>query len=128
MATRTYIDIDLNFTKHPVTGDISMKYDAAAIKASVKNLVMTAHYERRFHSEIGSDVPNLMFELMGPAHAFRLKKTIEDVINNFEPRVDLINVSVVYSDDLNTVNVTILFRIKNTETTLSVDVPLERTR
>jgi phage baseplate assembly protein W len=128
MPTRTYTDIDLNFTRHPYTGDISMKYDATAIKASVKHLVLTAHFERPFHSEIGSEVPRLMFELMGPAHAFKLKKSIEDVINNFEPRVDLLDVQIVYLPDNNTVNATIVFRIKNTEQTLSVEVALERTR
>lgn len=128
MPTRIFTDLDFNFTRHPVTGDVSVKYDAAAVKAAVKNLVLTAHYERPFHSEIGSEVPRLMFELMGPAHAFKLKKSIEDVINNFEPRVDVLDVDVVYLPDGYSVNATIVFKIKNTEQVLSVDVPLERTR
>lgn len=126
--TRTFCDIDMNFARHPVSGDVALKFDAAAIKASVKHLVLTAHYERPFHSEIGSEVPRLMFELMGPAHAFKLRKSIEDVINNFEPRVDIISVDVVYRPDGNSCDATIAFRIKNTQQTISVDVVLERTR
>ena len=30
--TRTYADLDLNFTANPVTGDVSLKYDENAIK------------------------------------------------------------------------------------------------
>ena len=87
MATRTYTDIDLNFTRHPVTGDVALKYDASAIKAAVKHLVMTRFYERLFHSEIGTPVSDLLFELASPSLSIRLKKSIADVINNYEPRV-----------------------------------------
>jgi phage baseplate assembly protein W len=128
MPTRTYTDIDMNFTRHPVTGDIALKYDASAIKAAVKHLVMTRFYERLFHSEIGTNVPDLLFELTGPSLSIRLKKSITDVINNYEPRVVLISVDVLYQNDSHEIQVTIFFRIVNTETPLSVDLILERTR
>lgn len=126
--TRTFSDLDLSFTRHPVTQDISVKYDAAAIKASVKNLVRTSYYERLFHSEIGSMVPGMLFELAGPGLAFRLKKSIEDVINNFEPRVVLLNTKVSFSPDDHYIYVEVTFRIVNTDAQLTVEVPLERTR
>jgi len=128
MATRTYTDIDLNFTRHPVTGDVALKYDASAIKAAVKHLVMTRFYERLFHSEIGTPVSDLLFELAGPSLSIRLKKSISDVINNYEPRVVLISVDVFYEDDSPSIQITIFFRIVNTEIPLSVDLILERTR
>lgn len=126
--TRTFTDIDLNFTRHPVTGDVAMRYDASAVKASVKNLVMTAFYERLFHSEIGTNIPGLLFDLAGPSLTVRLQKSIEDVINNYEPRVTLNSVDVQYQPDNYSVAVTIFFTIINTVAPLSVDLILERTR
>ena len=61
-SERTYRDLDLNFTAHPVTKDIVMRYDDAAVKESIKNLVLTMNYERPFHSEIGTPVNSLLFE------------------------------------------------------------------
>ena len=85
--TRIFSDLDLNFTKHPVTGDITRRYDENAIKQSVKNLLLTRNFERPFHSEIGSPVRALLFELPGPMFSMMLQRAIIDVINNFEPRV-----------------------------------------
>lgn len=128
MVTRTFVDLDLNFLRHPVTGDLSLKYDATAIKAAVKNLVMTRHYERSFHSEIGTNVPDLLFDLSGPSLSLRLKKSIEEVINNYEPRASVISIDVDYPSDSNSVSISINFRIVNTEAPLTVDLILERTR
>ena len=61
-STRTFSDLDLNFGMHPVTRDVVLKYDDQAIKAAVKNLVLTQNYERPFHSEIGSQIRGLLFE------------------------------------------------------------------
>jgi hypothetical protein len=35
-STRTFSDLDLNFTAHPVTEDISRRFDDNAIKAALK--------------------------------------------------------------------------------------------
>lgn len=116
------------FTAHPVTGDVARKYDENAIKQAVKNLILTQNYERPFHSEIGSQVRALLFENATPMTKALLKKTITDVINNFEPRVNLLDVGVQFLEDRNAVNIEILFKIKNTFTPLTVNLVLERTR
>ena len=126
--TRIFSDIDLNFTAHPVTKDITRRYDENAVKASVKNLIMTSNYERPFHSELGSQVRALLFEPATPMTRAVLERTIEDLITNFEPRVDLISVQVGVSEDNNSVYVTVEFKIVNTERPLTLDLVLERTR
>lgn len=126
--TRIFSDIDLNFTAHPVTKDIARRYDENAVKASVKNLIMTSNYERPFHSELGSQVRALLFEPVTPMTRALLERTIEDLITNFEPRVDLIDVRVGVSEDNNSVYVTVEFKIVNTERPLTLDLVLERTR
>ena len=126
--TRTFSDLDLNFTKHPVTKDVVRKFDEEAIKASVKNLVLTQNYERPFHSEIGSQIRGLLFEPATPLLNVMLKRAISDTIINFEPRVRLNEVLVAVSPDNNEVYVTINFTIVNTTRPVSVDLILTRTR
>lgn len=126
--TRTFSDLDLNFTAHPVTKDITRKYDEAAVKQSLKNLILTQNYERPFHSEIGSQVRAVLFEPASPMTTVMLQKSIEDVINNFEPRVLLDEVEVVPNLDNNAYSIKIYFRIINTETPIEVDLLLKRTR
>ena len=111
--TRTFSDIDLNFTKHPATDDVTLKYDEEAIKASVRNLVLTQNYERPFHSEIGSQIRGLLFEPATPMLNVMLKRAIEDTITNYEPRVRLQDVQVIISPDDHYVNCTIYFTIIN---------------
>jgi phage baseplate assembly protein W len=127
-STRLFTDIDLNFTAHPVTKDITRRFDENAIKASVLNLLLTRNFERPFHSEIGSPIRALMFELPGPMFDVMLQRAIIDVINNFEPRVELTEVLVNDASDLNAVYVTIEFKIVNTERPITLDLALERTR
>jgi phage baseplate assembly protein W len=127
-STRLFSDIDLNFTAHPVTKDITRRFDENAIKASLRNLLLTRNFERPFHSEIGSPIRALMFELPGPMFDVMLQRAIIDVINNFEPRVEIIEVLVNDASDLNAVYVTLEFKIVNTERPITLDLALERTR
>lgn len=126
--TRTFSDFDLNFIANPATGDIAKKYDENAIKQSIKNLVMTNHYERPFHPEIGSQVTALLFEPYTPMLSSMVQRAIIQTIENFEPRVKLISVDVNMNPDNNTVYVSITFRIINTQVPLTVDFTLQRTR
>lgn len=126
--TRIFSDLDLNFTAHPVTKDIVRRFDENAVKSSLKNLILTANYERPFHSEIGSPIRALLFEPASPLIIASMKKAIWDMVNNFEPRVVLLNVDVRYIPDSNELGVTIEFTIVNTERPLTLDLVLERTR
>jgi phage baseplate assembly protein W len=126
--TRIFSDLDLNFTAHPVTKDISRRYDENAVKTSLKNLILTRNFERPFHSEIGSPINALLFEPPSPMLNITLQRAIVDVVNNFEPRVDLLDVSVISSPDENSLYVTITFKIVNTQQPLTLDLTLERTR
>jgi len=108
--------------------DISVKTDANAIKASVKHLVLTSNYERHFHSDIGSQVRAIMFEPATPMTQILLQRSIVDVINSYEPRVQLIEVIVSLDNPSYSANVTIYFQIINTTQPLRIDLVLERAR
>lgn len=127
-STRTYTDLDFNFYAHPKTGDVTVKYDAESVKQSIKALVLTKNFERPFRSEIGSQVYALLFEPVSPLLTNMLEKSIRDVVNNYEPRAEVLDVAIAYSPDNNNVYVTIYFRLRNTQTPISVNLILERTR
>lgn len=125
---KVFSDIDLSFNKHPVTGDIGAKFNEQAVKNSIKNLVLTRHYERPFRSEIGSNIGNMLFELATPALAAILKQEIINLIRNFEPRVDQLEVEVSFSPDNNYILVKIIFTIVMTTSPIVLEFTLDRTR
>mgnify|MGYP003659553214 FL=1 len=120
---RQYKDLDLFFDKKNVSKDITKLTDIAAVKRSIRNLVLTNHYEKPFHPEIGSGVRDMLFEPMSTLTAHVLTKKIENVIENFEPRAKIIGVSAQPNLDRNEYRVTINFFVLNAPTEL-VDLTL----
>ena len=127
--SRQYTDLDLFFGRKTVSEDINKVTDIQAVKRSVRNLVLTNHYEKPFHPEIGSGVRDMLFEPMTPITANILARKIEDVIENFEPRAKLTGVRAQPNLDRNEYEVTIEFYVVNTPTELvDLTVMLERLR
>ena len=120
---RQYTDLDLFFGKKATSKDISKVTDVQAVKRSVRNLILTNHYEKPFHPEIGSGVRGILFEPMTPLTAHILTRKIEDVIENFEPRARLTNVIAYPNLDRNAYEVSVEFYIVNMPTEL-VDLTL----
>ena len=126
---RQYTDLDLFFAKKATSKDISKVTDIQAVKRSIRNLVLTNHYEKPFHPEIGSGVRGILFEPMTPLTAHILTRKIEDVIENFEPRARLISVRALPNLDRNEYECTIEFYVVNAPTELvDLTVFLERLR
>ena len=126
---RQYTDLDLFFAKKATSKDISKVTDIQAVKRSIRNLVLTNHYEKPFHPEIGSGVRGILFEPMTPLTAHILTRKIEDVIENFEPRARLISVRASPNLDRNEYEFTIEFYVVNAPTELvDLTVFLERLR
>ena len=126
---RQYTDLDLFFAKKATSKDISKVTDVQAVKRSIRNLVLTNHYEKPFHPEIGSGVRDILFEPMTPLTAHILTRKIEDVIVNFEPRARLISVRAQPNLDRNEYECTIQFFVVNAPTELvDLTVFLERLR
>ncbi len=114
--------------KYSTPGDIALRYDANAIKGSIRNLILTMNYERPFNSKLGSQVKALMFEPADPITHIKLKQSIINTINAFEPRVQLLDVVVDMKPESYAVNISIIFQIINTTEPLKIDLVLNRTR
>ena len=130
MATlkKLYSDIDFTFLRKPVTNDIALSYDEMAVVRSIRNLLLTNHYERPFQPELGSNINSLLFEPISPISSSSLQTEIENMINNYEPRALLKSVTVNARPDQNAYEVSLEFYIENATLPTTVTVLLERNR
>ena len=112
-SKRVYKDLNLNFTANPVTKDVTTVTDVIAVKRSVRNLLLTNHYDRPFHPEIGSNIPYLLFENFGPVTGNQISRAIEEVITNFEPRAIVENVECFPLPNENTYDIRVYFYVEN---------------
>ena len=126
--TKIYSDIDFTFTRKPVVGDIALSYDSMAVVRSIRNLLLTKHYEKPFNPSIGSNIDTLLFEPISSITSSSLEQEIQTVIKNYEPRASLKSVNVVAQPDKNAYDVTLSFYIENATLPTTVTILLERNR
>jgi phage baseplate assembly protein W len=125
---RTYKDLDLLFNVHPIKKDINKHTAEIAVINSIKNLVLTNHYERLFQPNIGSNVNKLLFENMDVITASALEREIQQVIENYEPRARVYRISVLPDYDNNKFSVDMEFLINNLTEPITITFFLERVR
>ena len=123
-----YSDFNINFTAHPITKDLLLLKGVNAVVQSVINLVMTNHYDRPFHPEIGGNVRKLLFELADATTANLLSNEITNVIKNFEKRAQVIDVNVQSDPNNNGYNITIVFTVLSNPAPITISFFLERLR
>ena len=143
--TRGWADLDLDFTAHPVTKDIVRKTNVEAVKRSVRNLIQTNKYDKKFHPEIDGGVTRHLFGLATAATKHDIAEAISTCLRNYEPRVIVDRVNVLSNEDTkfrnsqgginvtgnidrNGFNVSIFFRIVNSPEPIEVSLFLERIR
>ena len=111
MASRTFKDINLSFKRHPVTNDVVVIRDEDAIKRSVRNIIFTILGEKPFEPNFGSVINESLFDLNTNLSEIRVSDEIKASLNNHEPRIDNIDVTVQVSPDTNEMNATIQYDI-----------------
>lgn len=109
--SRSFKDISLSFEPHPVTKDLPVLKNENAIRRSVRNIVETIPTERFFNSLLGSDVRRSLFEFVDFGTASIIQDQVQIAIENFEERVENLQVIVDPIADENTFNVTVIFDI-----------------
>ena len=109
--SRTFKDISLSFEPHPITKDLPILKNESSIRRSVRNIVQTIPTEKFFNSLFGSDVRGSLFEFIDVGTASIISDQIKISIENFEPRVDNLEVEVFPLENLNAFNVVVVFDI-----------------
>ena len=125
---RDFKDLDLNFNIHPIRKDISKSIGPMAVVNSIKNLILTNHYERPFQPDVGSNVRRLLFQNLDNITATTIKDEIERTIVNYEPRATVKTINVTADYDNNGFKVYLEFFIVNQTAPIVINFLLERIR
>ena len=127
-STRDYKDLDLDFGRNTVTNDVNKLTDVEAVKRSVRNLILTNHYERPFHPELGCGIRGLLFEPLSPLVAIQLERKVEEVLINNEPRATINEISARPDLDRNSYEMLVSFWVSGSTEPVTVSTFLERLR
>ena len=122
-----YSDLDILFTAHPISGDVTTKKDSDAVKRSVRNILLTNNYERPFKPNFGANLRAMLFELQGVGSSKAIKRDIAEALVTLEPRIKNINI-VLGENNRNNVDVKISYQIKNGLRRDTVDFTISRVR
>ena len=117
--SRAFKDISLSFKPHPVTKDLPALVNERAIVRSVRNLIETIPTERFFRPDIGTNIRDSLFENFHPTLLTIIEDQIKETLDNYEPRINNVNVQLDPYVDNNAFEATIFFDI------VGLDVPTQ---
>jgi phage baseplate assembly protein W len=126
---QTFKDLNITFKPHPVTGDLIVKKDDAAIKQAVVNLLLTSKGERPFQPQLGSNLRRLLFETLDVVTAGEIATNIRETLKRYEPRISITSIDVDANFESNGFDVALEFEIIGREDfPVAIEFFLERTR
>ena len=129
---RKKISLNSDFRKNllisPVSKDLALLKDEDSVKESIKNLILTDRGERLMQPYIGGNIRAMLFENLTPGTLKLIEDRVTSTIQTYEPRAELINVSVSSDPDNGEVYVGITFYVRQVEQPIQLDVVLQRTR
>ncbi len=110
-VSQSFKDVSMSFKVNPLNNDLVALKNTNAIARSVRNIILTSPGEKFFNPDFGSNVSKLLFENLDEVTALAIRDEIETAINNYEPRVSLIDVEVTPDFDNNSLDAKIKYRI-----------------
>ena len=116
-VSKSFKDISMSFKFNPLSGDLIALKNENAIARAVRNIVLTTPGEKFFDPDFGSSVSEILFENVDDITAISIKDEIKNCLQNYEPRVEIIDVNVDPNFDENQFDVIITYRI------VGVDIP-----
>jgi phage baseplate assembly protein W len=119
-VSQGFKDISMSFQSNPLTNDLIALKNENAIARSIRNIVFTLPGEKFFNDNFGSRISGSLFENLDSSSALVIKDEIENSIQNYEPRVSLIDVQVNPDFDNSAFDVIITYRI------VGIDVPAQQ--
>lgn len=123
-----YSDFLVNFNAHPDNSQLIRNVNEDAVIRSLKNLLFTNKYERLFQPTIGSNLKNLLFEPVSPQTESNIKEEIKRLIENYEPRINVIDLVVSAYPDRNAYVASLTFYMTTIQDTLTINIPLIRVK
>ncbi len=118
-VSQGFKDISMTFQANPLNEDLIALKNANAIARSVRNIVMTLPGEKFFNPTFGSRITDSLFENIDDITAAVIIDEIRESIDNYEPRVDLLDVQAFPDYDNNSFDVTIIYEI------IGIEIPAQ---
>lgn len=118
-VSQGFKDISASFQINPLNNDLIAVTNTNAIARSVRNLILTKKGEKPFEPNLGSGVYDLLFENMDKQTASVIRDEIVLVLENYEPRISIIEVLVKPNYDEASMDVTLQYEI------VGIDVPTQ---
>jgi len=116
-VSKSFKDLSISFKFNPLSGDLIALKNENAIARAVRNIVSTTPGEKFFDPDFGSSVSEILFENVDDITAISIKDEIKNCLQNYEPRVEIIDVKVDPNFDENQFDVIITYRI------VGIDIP-----
>ena len=110
-VSQSFKDISMSFETNPLNNDLIALKNTSAIARSLRNIVFTQPGEKFFQPEFGSRVAESLFDIADGVSALAIRDEIQSSIINYEPRVKLLDVTVIPNPRENEMNVTIEYEI-----------------
>lgn len=124
----TYKDLDFSFKQNPNTNDVGIKKDNAAVIQSCLNILRTNHGERPFDYNFGANLRAYLFENMNQITAANMATNIQVALDNYEPRIAVLNVNVQATAAENDVFITVTGMVKSSNEIVDISTTIERLR
>ena len=124
----TYKDLDFSFKQNPNTNDVGIKKDNAAVIQSCLNILRTNHGERPFDYNFGANLRAYLFENMNQITAANMATNIQVALDNYEPRIAVLNVNVQAAAAENDVFITVTGMVKSSNEIVDISTTIERLR
>jgi len=123
-----YSDFSNIFLPHPITGQITRKVNINSVEQALRNLILTNKYERLRNPEFGSNIRNMLFELIDNTHEDIIKADLKYLIKKYEPRVSILDIKVSVNEEQYAINITITYNTITVSTPQSLNLTLYRVR
>ncbi len=124
----TYKDLDFAFKQNPNTNDVGIKKNNDAVIQSCLNILRTNHGERPFNYNFGANLRAYLFENMTNITAANMSTSINLALENYEPRIEVLNTNIQTKPEDNEVYITVTGRVRSTNEIVNIATTIERLR
>lgn len=123
-----YADLRKDMLLNPVNSDVTRYTDEQSVKEAIKNILMINQGEKLFNPTFGGSLRNLLFDNITLGKETIIRKNIQTSLNNYEPRANILNVKVQLFNNTNSAEITIVFKVINSQEPVTLSVILDRAR
>jgi phage baseplate assembly protein W len=119
-VSQGFKDISMTFQSNPLNSDLITLKNESAIARSIRNIVFTVPGEKFFNENFGSNISRSLFENIDEITSSIIVDEIRQSIQNFEPRVNLIDLQAFPDFNNNSFDIKIIYEI------VGADVPAQQ--